>query len=55
MPSRVPRVLLAYDQPDILEALQLLLKTEGYQVQSASSPAAVLAAPRGVVLPESSA
>ena len=44
MPSRVPRILLADDQPDILEALQLLLKTEGYQVQSASSPAAVLAA-----------
>jgi len=44
VPSRVPRVLLADDQPDILEALQLLLKTEGYQVQSVSSPAAVLAA-----------
>ena len=44
MPSRVPRVLLADDQPDILEALQLLLKTEGFQVQSVSSPAAVLAA-----------
>ena len=44
MPSRVPRILLADDQPDILEALQLLLKTEGYQVQTVSSPAAVLAA-----------
>ena len=44
VPSRVPRILLADDQPDILEALQLLLKTEGYQVQTVSSPAAVLAA-----------
>jgi DNA-binding NtrC family response regulator len=44
VPSRVPRILLADDQPDILEALQMLLKTEGYQVQSVSSPAAVLAA-----------
>ncbi len=44
MPSRVARILLADDQPDILEALQMLLKTEGYQVQSVSSPAAVLAA-----------
>ena len=44
MSPRAPRILLADDQPDILEALQLLLKTEGYQVQCASSPAAVLAA-----------
>ena len=44
MPSRVPRVLLADDQRDILEALQLLLKSEGFQVQSVTSPAAVLAA-----------
>ena len=44
VPSKVPRVLLADDQPDILEALQLLLKGEGFQVQSVSSPAAVLAA-----------
>ncbi len=43
MPSRAPRVLLADDQPDILEALQLLLKNEGFHVQSVSSPAAVLA------------
>ena len=44
MPSRSPRVLLADDQRDILEALQLLLKSEGFQVQSVTSPAAVLAA-----------
>jgi DNA-binding NtrC family response regulator len=41
---RPPRVLLADDQRDILEALQLLLKSEGLQVQTAASPAAVLAA-----------
>ena len=44
VPSRVPRVLLADDQRDILEALQLLLKSEGFQVQCVTSPAAVLAA-----------
>jgi DNA-binding NtrC family response regulator len=44
VPSRVPRVLLADDQRDILEALQLLLKSEGFQVQAVTSPAAVLAA-----------
>ena len=44
MAQNAPHVLLADDQPDILEALQLLLKTEGYVVQSVTSPAAVLAA-----------
>jgi DNA-binding NtrC family response regulator len=42
--QNAPHVLLADDQPDILEALQLLLKTEGFVVQSVTSPAAVLAA-----------
>src|SRR5438445_10087980 len=37
-----PRVLIADDQPDILEALRLLLKGEGYQVECAGSPAASL-------------
>ena len=37
-----PRLLIADDQPDILEALRLLLKPEGYRVDSASSPAEVL-------------
>ena len=41
---RAARVLIADDQRDILEALQLLLKSEGFQVQSVTSPAAVLAA-----------
>jgi DNA-binding NtrC family response regulator len=39
-----PRVLIADDQPDVLEALRLLLKAEGYQIEPASSPAGVLAA-----------
>ncbi len=38
------RVLIADDQPDILEALGLLLRTHGYQVHRVSSPAAILEA-----------
>jgi DNA-binding NtrC family response regulator len=37
-----PRILIADDQPDVLEALRLLLKGEGYQIESAASPAAVI-------------
>jgi len=40
--SNTPRVLIADDQPDVLEALRLLLKTEGYQIELVSSPAGVL-------------
>jgi DNA-binding NtrC family response regulator len=36
------RILVADDQPDVLEALRLLLKGEGFETQSATSPAAVL-------------
>ena len=39
-----PKVLVADDQPDVLEALRLLLKGEGFQIQTASSPAGVLTA-----------
>src|SRR5215204_535344 len=39
-----PRVLIADDQADVLEALRLLLKAEGFQLETASSPAGVLAA-----------
>jgi DNA-binding NtrC family response regulator len=39
-----PRILVADDQPDILEALRLLLKNEGYQTEAAKSPAAVIKA-----------
>ncbi len=37
-----PRILIADDQPDILAALRLLLKREGMDVATASSPAGVL-------------
>jgi sigma-B regulation protein RsbU (phosphoserine phosphatase) len=40
--NSVPRTLIADDQPDVLEALRLLLKSEGYQIEAANSPAAVL-------------
>jgi DNA-binding NtrC family response regulator len=40
----MPTVLIADDQPDILEALRLLLKPEGLDVETASSPAAVIRA-----------
>ena len=40
----MPRILIADDQPDVLEALRLLLKPEGYEVETASSPAAVIRA-----------
>jgi DNA-binding NtrC family response regulator len=38
------RILIADDQPDVLEALRLLLKGEGYQSDSVESPAAAAAA-----------
>jgi DNA-binding NtrC family response regulator len=40
----LPRILVADDQPDVLEALRLLLKAEGYQIETAASPAGALAA-----------
>ena len=39
---RQPRLLVADDQPDVIEALRLLLKAEGYEIETASSPRAVL-------------
>jgi DNA-binding NtrC family response regulator len=41
VPSSPPRVLIADDQPDILQALRLLLKGEGYEIVTAASPAHV--------------
>ncbi len=38
-----PRILVADDQRDVLEALRLLLKGEGYETETVGSPAAVLA------------
>jgi sigma-B regulation protein RsbU (phosphoserine phosphatase) len=40
--SSSPRTLIADDQPDVLEALNLLLKREGYQIETVNSPKAVL-------------
>ena len=40
--SAPARLLIADDQRDVLEALRLLLKPEGYSIDSASSPAAVM-------------
>src|SRR5437868_8146661 len=42
--TAVARVLIADDQPDVLEALRLLLKGEGFKIESASSPAGILEA-----------
>src|ERR1700687_2262501 len=39
-----PRILVADDQADVLEALRLLLKGEGYQIESVASPGAAIAA-----------
>lgn len=36
------RALIADDQPDVTEALRLLLKREGYQIETVHSPRAVL-------------
>ncbi len=42
--SQTPRVLVADDQPDVLEALRLLLKGEGCRIEAVTSPAKVLEA-----------
>ena len=38
----IASVLIADDQPDVLEALRLLLKSEGLETQAVNSPGAVL-------------
>ena len=38
------RILIADDQADVLEALRLLLKGEGYQIEATASPRAAVAA-----------
>jgi phosphoserine phosphatase RsbU/P len=40
----IPKILIADDQPDVLEALRLLLKNRGYEIETTSSPAGVLEA-----------
>jgi DNA-binding NtrC family response regulator len=42
--SAPARVLVADDQADVVEAVRLLLKLEGYEVDGVGSPGAVLAA-----------
>lgn len=42
--SAPPRVLIADDQPDLLDALRLLLKAEGIQMEAVMSPEAAVAA-----------
>jgi DNA-binding NtrC family response regulator len=37
-----PTILIGDDQADVLEALRLLLKPEGYDIETASSPAGVI-------------
>jgi sigma-B regulation protein RsbU (phosphoserine phosphatase) len=39
-----PRILIADDQPHVLDALRLLLKSEGFVPEAVSSPAAVMEA-----------
>jgi len=41
---RGPRALIADDQPDVLEALRLLLKSEGFQTETVNSPSRILSA-----------
>jgi DNA-binding NtrC family response regulator len=36
------RILVADDQPDVLNALRLLLKSEGFRIEMVNSPAAIL-------------
>jgi DNA-binding NtrC family response regulator len=39
-----PSILIADDQPDVLEALRLLLKGEGFRIDTVTSPAGIIAA-----------
>ncbi len=39
-----PKILTADDQPDVLEALRLLLKSEGFQIETATSPEQIMTA-----------
>jgi sigma-B regulation protein RsbU (phosphoserine phosphatase) len=42
--TTAPRTLIADDQPDVLEALRLLLKSEGYQTEPVTTPNDVIEA-----------
>ena len=43
-PQATPRILISDDQPDVLEALRLLLKPEGLHAETVTSPAGALTA-----------
>ena len=45
--TRSPRILVADDQKDVLEALRLLLKGEGFDVKTVTSPAGLITAVEG--------
>lgn len=47
MRGAVPRVLVADDQPDIREALKLLLKSEGYSTKTIDTPEGIVKAVEG--------
>src|SRR5919108_3844675 len=40
--SSIPKVLIADDQLDVIEALRLLVKSEGFQIETVTSPEHVL-------------
>src|SRR5215470_19371736 len=40
--SKTPTILIADDQPDVLEALRFLVKGEGYQAEAVNSPPAAI-------------
>ena len=42
--NNASRILIADDQPDVLEALRLLLKPEGFQIDSVTSPQELVSA-----------
>lgn len=44
MATTPPRILIADDQPDVLSALRLLLKGQGYETEGVTSPAELLRA-----------
>ncbi|HYL62491.1 MAG TPA: SpoIIE family protein phosphatase, partial [Candidatus Methylomirabilis sp.] len=44
MEAPPPRILIADDQPDVLNALRLLLKGQNYETEAVSSPAELLSA-----------
>ena len=44
MATQTPRILIADDQPDVLNALRMLLKGQGYETEGVSSPAELLRA-----------